>query len=205
MKVIIVYAHPCKNSFTYKVKEEFVRGLCDGGCEVEISDLYAMNFKSEIAEQEYLREANYNVAIPVPEDVVAEQRKINDSDAVAFIYPVFWTEAPAKLVGWFQRVWTFGYAYGPMQSMRLLDKAMFLVTMGGNAQDENRKVQIEAMKTVMLGDRIADRAVNKQMFFFDEMTHDCHNEERERDFLKKAYELGLNFKNGGEVNEGSDC
>lgn len=196
MKVLVIYAHPSESSFTYKVKEKFTRGLRDGGCEVEISDLYAMNFKSEIDEREYLRESNYNAAIAVPDDVINEQRKINDSDALVFIYPIFWTEAPAKLVGWFQRVWTFGYAYGPMQSMRLLDKVLFLAVMGGNLRDEQRQTQAEAMKTVMLGDRIADRAVWKQMIFFDEMTHDRRRGEKENDYLKKAYELGLNFKNG---------
>lgn len=30
-----------------------------------------------------------------------EQEKIQNSDAIVFIYPIFWTEAPAKLVGWF--------------------------------------------------------------------------------------------------------
>ncbi len=30
-----------------------------------------------------------------------EQEKINNADCLIFIYPVFWSEALAKLVGWF--------------------------------------------------------------------------------------------------------
>lgn len=65
------------------------------------------------------RDAYYRNTSDVASDVLAEQEKINRSDAIAFIYPVFWTEAPAKLVGWFDRVWTYGYAYGD-KTMKLL-------------------------------------------------------------------------------------
>lgn len=198
MKVLVVYAHPSSESFTYQMKEAFVRGLRAADCEVEISDLYAMNFNTDISESEYQREADYNVAIPVPDDVLSEQRKINDCDSIVFIYPVFWTEAPSKLVGWFQRVWTFGFAYGPMQCMRQLDKALFLVTMGGSVGDELRKEQIQAMKTVMFGDRISDRAVEKEMIIFDEMTHEKRSEARVNECLEKAYLIGKSFKNGVE-------
>ncbi|MBO4908940.1 MAG: NAD(P)H-dependent oxidoreductase [Lachnospiraceae bacterium] len=54
-----------------------------------------------------------------------EQEKIQNSDAIVFIYPVFWTEAPAKLVGWFDRVWTTGFAYRPDPAMKVLEKALF--------------------------------------------------------------------------------
>lgn len=41
MKVFIVYCHPSKNSFTYEVKEAFIKGLESAGHSYEISDLYA--------------------------------------------------------------------------------------------------------------------------------------------------------------------
>ena len=58
-------------------------------------------------------------------DPESEHEKINSSDAIVFIYPVFWTEAPAKLVGWFDRVWSYGFAYGE-KTMKVLDKAVIL-------------------------------------------------------------------------------
>lgn len=57
-----------------------------------------MDFDPNMTEKEYLRDANYRNTPDVASDVLAEQEKINSSDAIAFIYPVFWTEAPAKLV-----------------------------------------------------------------------------------------------------------
>ena len=101
MKAFIVYCHPSDDSFTRNVRDAFVKGLSDAGHEFEISDLYKMEFKTEKTEKEYVRDANYR-STPEPEsDVLAEQLKINSADAIIFIYPVFWTEAPAKLVGWF--------------------------------------------------------------------------------------------------------
>ena len=47
-----------------------------------------------------------------------------------FIYPIFWTEAPAKLVGWFDRIWTTGFAYKPDPTMKVLEKALFIVCAG---------------------------------------------------------------------------
>ena len=35
MNVLIIYCHPSSNSFTYSVKEAFVKGLYDAGHTVE--------------------------------------------------------------------------------------------------------------------------------------------------------------------------
>ena len=112
MKVFIVYCHPSENSFTRCVRDEFIKGLKDAGYEYTVSDLYKMDFKTDMTEQEYLRDAYYRNTPDLADDVLDEQAKINTSDAIVFIYPVFWSEAPAKLVGWFDRVWSYGFAYG---------------------------------------------------------------------------------------------
>ena len=129
MHIFIVYCHPSEDSFTRHVRDEFIRGLQSAGHTYEISDLYKMNFQTDMSEAEYLRESNYNDKLPLSGDVIAEQEKINRCDVIVFIYPVFWTEAPAKLVGWFDRVWTYGFAYGD-RKMEKLKKAIFLVVAG---------------------------------------------------------------------------
>ena len=53
MKVFIVYCHPSKNSFTYEVKEAFIKGLESAGHSYEISDLYADGFNPVMSEKEY--------------------------------------------------------------------------------------------------------------------------------------------------------
>ena len=169
MQVLIVYAHPSEDSFTRQVRDEFIRGLQASNHTYEISDLYRMNFQTDLSEAEYLREANYQEELPLAADVLAEQTRINRSEVIVFIYPVFWTEAPAKLVGWFDRVWTYGFAYGNRR-MRKLKKALVLCVAGHTLENLKKYGHYQSMKTVMLGDRIFDRAEEKEMIVLDGTT-----------------------------------
>lgn len=195
MRVFIVYSHPSRRSFTYRVLESFKKGLEAAGHSYVVSDLYAMGFNPIFSESEYDREAFYLESLPVPADVLAEQAKINSCDVIAFIYPDFWTASPAMLEGWFQRVLTYGFAYGDRPAMKTLEKALFLVTMGGSLQDEIRREQVAAMNTVMIGDRIKNRAKACEMHIFDRMTRGYGNDEtraaKAAAFTQQAYEIAL--------------
>jgi NAD(P)H dehydrogenase (quinone) len=194
MHVFIVYAHPSDDSFTRHVRDAFIQGLAAGGHTMEISDLYKMNFTTDMSEAEYLREANYAAETLPPSDAVEEQRKINRSDAIVFIYPVFWTEAPAKLVGWFDRVWTYGFAYGN-RTMKKLKKALVLCVAGHTLDHLKSTGQYESMKTVMLGDRVYDRAEIKEMMVLDGTSKHNGNLRSENwdRHLQTAFEAGKSF------------
>lgn len=190
MKAFIVYCHPSEDSFTRHVRDSFIKGLTDSGNEYEISDLYKMNFRTDMSEKEYLRDANYRNTPDIESDVLAEQKKINDSDAIVFIYPVFWTEAPAKLVGWFDRVWSYGFAYGD-KTMKVLDKALFLVTAGNTMERLESFGLLNSMKKVMIGDRFFDRAKDFDFTVFPGMSRELDSRKQTWDEnLKKAYEKG---------------
>lgn len=183
MHVFIVYVHSSKQSFTYQMKETFIQSLTKNHHTYEISDLYEMNFNETLSEAEYLREAFYDRKPSVPSDVLLEQAKIQRADIIVFIYPVFWTECPAKLTGWFQRVWTYGFAYGENAKMKKLEKALFLVSMGGDLKDPIHKQQVQAMETVMLQDRINERAKEKEMIIFELTSRDIiYAKDREQRF-----------------------
>ena len=152
MKALIVYCHPSEDSFTRHVRDAFIKGITDGGNEYILSDLYAMDFRTDMSEKEYLRDANYRNTNDLAEDVLAEQDKINAADAIVLIYPVFWTEAPAKLVGWIDRVWSYGFAYGEKR-MKTLDKALILCTAGNTMERLEKFGLLDSMKKVMFGDR----------------------------------------------------
>ncbi len=190
MKVFVVYCHPSENSFTKNMCDAFLRGVTDSGNEYILSDLYKMGFTTDISEEEYLRDANYRDTPEVAEDVRAEQEKINSSDAIAFIYPVFWTEAPAKLVGWFDRVWSYGFAYGE-KTMKLLDKAIILCSAGNPVERLRQFGLLDSMKRVMFGDRLFGRVKQTEFVVFDNTSRE--NELREKNWdanLQKAYEKG---------------
>ena len=71
--------------------DAFIKGVVDSGNEYILSDLYKMGFQTDMTEEEYQRDAYYRDTPDVADDVLAEQEKINSSDAIVFIYPVFWT------------------------------------------------------------------------------------------------------------------
>lgn len=193
MKVFIVFCHPSHDSFTKNMCDAFIRGITDSGNEYILSDLYRMGFDPVMTEQEYLRDAYYKTSPEVADDVLAEQAKINDADAIAFIYPVFWTEAPAMLVGWFDRVWSYGFAYGD-KTMKLLDKAIFLCSAGNPIERLEQFGLLDSMKKVMLGDRLNGRAKQLEFVVFDNTSRE--NELRTENWetnLQKAYEKGKTF------------
>ena len=191
MKVLIVYCHPSENSFTRELRDSFTAGLESAGHSYVLSDLYKMNFTADMSGDEYNREAFYRRDLPVPPDVKTEQEKINASDAIAFIYPVFWSEAPAKLKGWFDRVWTYGFAYGENRSMKQLEKGLVLCAAGNTAEYFERTGLGDAMEKVILNDRLFDRVKTKEMIIFDETSRELPERELNREkHLKRAFEAG---------------
>jgi NAD(P)H dehydrogenase (quinone) len=224
VKVFIVYAHPSEDSLTRHVRDNFIAGLKSSGHSYTVSDLYKMNFTTDMTEEEYRREAFYRRDLPVPGDVKAEQDKINASDAIVFIYPLFWSDAPAKMIGWFDRVWTYGFAYGDAaggvsstegvngddaisggaeiggagigsgRTMKQLEKGLVLC-IAGNTMDYFHKTGIlDALEKVMLQDRLFDRVRSKELVVFDSAS-------RELESRKTRWEDHLKhaFRLGAEI------
>ena len=190
MKVFIVYCHPSKDSFTRCVRDAFISGLKDAGHEYILSDLYKMDFKTDMTEEEYLRDAYYRNTPDPADAVLAEQAKINAADAIVFIYPVFWSEAPAKLVGWFDRVWSYGFAYGE-KTMKTLEKGLILCSAGNPKERLEEFGILDSMKKVMLGDRLFGRVKQAEFVVFDNTSRENELREKNREQnLKTAYEKG---------------
>ena len=75
MKVFIVYCHPSEDSFTKAMCDTFIEGVTDSGNEYILSDLYKMDFKTDMTEEEYLRDAYYKTSPDVAGDVLPNRRK----------------------------------------------------------------------------------------------------------------------------------
>ena len=193
MKAFIVYCHPSDDSLTRNIRDAFIKGITDSGNEYILSDLYAMDFNADMSEKEYLRDANYIDSDDIAEDIRAEHGKINSSDVIVFIYPVFWTEAPAKLVGWFDRVWSYGFAYGDRR-MKMLEKGLVMCSAGNPIDRLEKFGLLSSMKRVMFGDRLFGRVKESEFVVFDSTSRE--NELREKNWdlnLQKAYEKGKNL------------
>ena len=196
MNAHIVYCHPSKTSCTHAVCESFIRGVLDSGNTCTVSDLYALDFDGDITESEYLRDANYRDTGECPPAIRAEQEKINNSDALVFVYPVFWTEAPAKLKGWFDRVWSFGFAYGENRRMKTLDTGLVLCCAGHSIETLEQFGYLESMKKVTLNDRLNDRVQRREFVVYDETSHEKITVEKRAQYVEDAYTRGRKLFTG---------
>jgi NAD(P)H dehydrogenase (quinone) len=191
MQIFVVYAHPGEDSFTRHIRDRFIEGAQSAGHNCVVSDLYKMNFKTDMSESEYLREAYYQREAPVPADVIAEQEKINASGAIVFIFPLFWSDAPAKLVGWFDRVWTYGFAYGENRAMKQLEKGLVICSAGNTIEYFHQTGILDALEKVMLDDRLFDRVKAKELIILDGTSRE--NPLREQNWethLNRAFQAG---------------
>ncbi|MEV4641031.1 NAD(P)H-dependent oxidoreductase [Actinoplanes sp. NPDC049548] len=164
-QVHVVYAHPSDRSFTREVLDAFVGGLDDAGHSRTVSDLYAMQFRSELSADEYERESGHRPDARVPDDVAGEHARLDAAEVWAFVYPVWWADCPARLKGWFDRVWTAGFAYKP-GTVRAARKAFVLCTAGYSIAELEESGCYQAMRTVMVTDRIGARARSSEFVVF---------------------------------------
>lgn len=169
MNVLIVYCHPSKKSYTYQILGKLENTLKNRNIKYQISDLYEMDFRSEMSEQEYMREGLLDFDLPIPPDVKREHQKIENADCIIFLYPVWWSDCPAKLKGWFDRVFCGGYAHSydknekGIQKMKIVKYGISLCTAGySNAYLEEIDIA-QSMRKVMIDDRFGQRFDKKEM------------------------------------------
>ncbi|SHH07913.1 NAD(P)H-dependent oxidoreductase [Flavobacterium defluvii] len=166
MNILIVYSHPSKKSYTFQVLEQLKSAIVKQNWNLEISDLYASNFQSDMSEKEYEREGFAKLDLPISEDVLAEHKKIEKADCIIFLYPVWWSDCPAKLKGWFDRVYSVGYAYGQTDNfpkMKIIPFGLVICTAGHPNDFLNEIGMAQSMETIMLEDRLGKRFRNKEM------------------------------------------
>ena len=125
MNVLIVLAHPEPRSFNGALRDVAADTLRAGSHQIDISDLYAMQFKAvadsddffERADPDYLRIDREQTAChetgTTAADIRAEQDKVAWADLVILQFPMWWFGPPAILKGWFDRVFTRGFGYLP--------------------------------------------------------------------------------------------
>jgi len=135
MKSLIVFAHPNPQSFNYALVTAAEESLRARGDEVRVRDLYKEGF-NPILDSQQLAEVQQG---RVPSDVAREQEQVCWADNLIFIYPLWWFDRPAVLKGWFDRVFTNGFAFayedGRLQGRLGSKRVMLVITAGGNQTD----------------------------------------------------------------------
>lgn len=108
-KALVVVGEPRKNSIMYDMAYTTMRYLEESGIEVELRDLYTMNWNPVLHPDEFYSQKDGIGA--TPEDVAREQELIKRADYVIFIYPNWHDTANSIVKGYQERVFAQKFAY----------------------------------------------------------------------------------------------
>jgi NAD(P)H dehydrogenase (quinone) len=124
MNVLLVYAHPEPRSLNGALRDFTIERLAAAGHTVEVSDLYAMNWKAVLDAEDTtarLDAGRFDASLDSKHayknglqsaDIAREQQKLMRADMVILQFPLWWFSMPAILKGWVERVYAYGFAYG---------------------------------------------------------------------------------------------
>jgi NAD(P)H dehydrogenase (quinone) len=110
MDVLVVLCHPRPDSLTAAVAQAFTVGAQHAGHKVELADLYTEGFDPCLGEED---EPDGNPDKQYSAAVRSEMARVDRANALVLVFPVWWWSIPAMLKGWIDRVWNYGWAYGP--------------------------------------------------------------------------------------------
>ena len=100
-KIFLVYGHYNEKSFNAAIRDTFIKTANENGNEVDCVDLYKENFNPVFAGEE-------------PDQVVTDhQKRIEKSDIIVLIAPIWNFRMPAIVEGWIDKVlappWAFKF------------------------------------------------------------------------------------------------
>ena len=109
MHILIVTAHPDPTSYTHAVVARLVAGLESVPSTThEILDLAAESFDPRFTA---LDNNLFKGGGQVPEEILAEQRRMDKADVLMLVFPVYWWSMPSVMKGWIDRVFLSGWAF----------------------------------------------------------------------------------------------
>lgn len=114
MHVLTVLDQPNPESFSHAAAAAFIRGAEAAGHSTELADLHAEGFNPVWQMADF--DARDHASSPA--DVRTEQARIERSDAICLVFPLWWWGMPSMMKGWMDRVFCWGWAYNQLDDPR---------------------------------------------------------------------------------------
>lgn len=128
MNHLIILAHPNRESYCAAIAKRLNQALPSS----ILRDLHNPLFPPVLS----FDEMRGRVSDP---ELLSEQEAVKRADHLIFIFPVWWYDRPAVLKGWFDRVFSYGFAY-TVENGRgkglLTDKEATVIATFGSTQEE---------------------------------------------------------------------
>ncbi|KAA8997672.1 NAD(P)H-dependent oxidoreductase [Affinibrenneria salicis] len=137
MHALLVVSHPVNTSLTHSVATAIAQGIAEANPanSVEIADLVREGFNPVFSAPDV---AAFQQTGVTPPDVVAQQSRIDNADALVLVFPIYWWSMPGLLKGWIDRVFSSGWAYEDTADgnviKRLEHLPVHLIALGGASQ-----------------------------------------------------------------------
>lgn len=102
MRCLLIHAHPDPDSFNTALRERAVAALTGAGHDVEVIDLYELDFDPCMSEQEHI---DYDtIGLDHPDPITAAHiESLTRAEMLVFVYPTWWSGVPAIMKGWLDR------------------------------------------------------------------------------------------------------
>jgi len=109
MKILVIVAHPCRESFNHAIAWKAAGTLKMNGHEVILHDLYEENFDPRLTCGEIPKNSEMG------SEIKRHTGELAESQGLIFVHPNWWGQPPALLTGWIDRVLRPGVAYEFME------------------------------------------------------------------------------------------
>ena len=190
MKILVVMAHPRRNSLTGQITDAVMSGLAAAGDESELVDLYGEGFDPLIMPPDE-PDSGSNDKVYSPE-VQLEIARLERNKGIILVFPIWWWSFPAILKGWIDRVWNKDVAYG---SKFLKHKRALAIGLSASDGPTYAKRGYDTA----IGTQIVTGIFNYCGIAdgrFAYLHHSTDGGERPAQMIEEAYEMGRTFSDG---------
>lgn len=104
--MIIIYAHPNKTGHNGYCLKKVIESLDSKNIKYKLIDLYALHYNPVLSQEELTLQGKKSSS-----QIKTFQKDISDSKQIIIIYPTWWQNVPAILKGFFDRVFSAGFAF----------------------------------------------------------------------------------------------
>ena len=109
MRFLVIFCHPCADSFNAAIYQTAVTALSETGHELRCHDLYREGFQPVMSDEE---RRNYLTTIePLMTRNAQHVADLRWAEGLVVIYPSWFYGAPAMLKGWLECVWLPGVSF----------------------------------------------------------------------------------------------
>lgn len=108
MRLLLVFAHPSRDSLTGAVLAAAEAGAAEGRHECRVLDLHAEAFDPVMPPAEWRA---YEEGPPADPLLAPHLDHLRWAEGIVLIHPVWWGGPPAILKGWLDRAWATGVAF----------------------------------------------------------------------------------------------